>query len=175
MNQDRAARTGLPGQGCQDRAASTGVLGQDIQGRTERRRQPEKERHVRQIEQDNLNGTARMGQAEQDCKDRTNRTGLPEQDCQHRTASTGLPAQGCKNKTARARQKRDVSRKDSQNRTARQDRQIYLAGTGQSEQDIQDRANKQETEQDFQHSPFRTVLLGQDFYSRTNKTGQLGT
>jgi hypothetical protein len=46
-----------------------------------------------------------MGQAEQDCKERTNRTELPEQ--------------GCKSKTARARQKGEDSRKDSQNRTAR--------------------------------------------------------
>jgi hypothetical protein len=66
-----------------------------------------------------------MGQAEQDCKDRTNRT--------------GLPAQGCKNKTSPARQKVEDSRKDSQNRTARYDRQIYSARTdsqtGETEQD----------------------------------------
>jgi hypothetical protein len=34
-----------------------------------------------QLEQDSLNGTARMGQEEQDCKDKTNRTRLPAQDC----------------------------------------------------------------------------------------------
>ncbi len=60
-----------------------------------------------------------MGQPEWDRQEKTARIELTEQDCQNRTASTGLPTQGCKNKTARARQKGDVSRKDSQNRTAR--------------------------------------------------------
>jgi hypothetical protein len=88
-----------PGQNCLDRAASLGLQGQYNLGRRERRRQPEKESHVKQLEQDSQNGAARMGLAKQDCKDRTNRT--------------GLPAQGCKNKTVRARQKGEDSRKDS--------------------------------------------------------------
>jgi hypothetical protein len=89
MNQGRTARTVMPGQGRQNRAASTGLQGP----RTERRRKPEKERHVRQLEQDSSNGTARMGQSEQDCKDRASRTGLPAQDGQHRAAKIRQPGQ----------------------------------------------------------------------------------
>jgi hypothetical protein len=60
-NQDRIARTGLPGYG-RDRI---GLPPQDwknktARGRKERRRQPEKDRHARQLEQDNQNGAARM-------------------------------------------------------------------------------------------------------------------
>jgi hypothetical protein len=106
MNQDAE----LPGQGCRDRAASTGLQGQDNLDRIERRRQPEKERHARQLEQDSQNGASSKGAA---------RIGLVELDCKDRTNRTGLPAQGCKNKTNRARQKGEDSRKDSQNRTAR--------------------------------------------------------
>jgi hypothetical protein len=40
------------------------------------RRQPEKDRHVRRLEQGSKNGAARMGQAEQDCKKITASTGL---------------------------------------------------------------------------------------------------
>ncbi len=71
MSQNRPARTGLSAQDCKDKT---------IRGRIERRRQPEKDRHARQLEQDSQNRTARMRQAEQDCQDRTIRTGLPAQD-----------------------------------------------------------------------------------------------
>ncbi len=64
--------------GKQNRLNMTDRKGQakwDRQNRTGRTGQPEKERHVWQLEQDSQNGAARMGHADQDCKDRTNRTG----------------------------------------------------------------------------------------------------
>jgi hypothetical protein len=75
MSQNRTARIGLPAQDCKDKTT---------RGRTERRRQPEKDRHARQLEQDSQNETGR--QAEQDCQDRTIRTGLPAQDGQQKAA-----------------------------------------------------------------------------------------
>jgi hypothetical protein len=53
--------------------------------------------------------TARMGQPESDRQNKTARTALPVQDCQHRAAKIIQP-----HKT-----KREGSRIDSQNRTAR--------------------------------------------------------
>ncbi len=51
MSQDRAARIGLPAQDCKDKTT---------RGRTIRSRQPEKDRHARQQEQDSQNGAARI-------------------------------------------------------------------------------------------------------------------
>jgi ribosomal protein L32 len=86
MSQDRTVRTELPGQNFQYRAARIGLPAQDCKdkttrSRTERRRRPEKDRHVRHLEQDSQTGAARMRQTEQDCQDRITRTGLPAQGC----------------------------------------------------------------------------------------------
>jgi hypothetical protein len=76
----------------------TGLSGKDSQHRTarirqlvqkERRQQPEKDRHSRQLEQGSQNGTGRARfQA-----DRTDRPGLPVQHCQDRAAQMGQAKQ----------------------------------------------------------------------------------
>ncbi len=70
----RTSRTGAriesPGQSCQHMTARIRQL-----GRAERRRQPEKDRHARQLERVSQN--------------RTGRTRLPGQNYQNRIASTG--------------------------------------------------------------------------------------
>jgi hypothetical protein len=89
-----------------------------------------------------------MGQAEQDCKDRTNRTGLPAQDFQHRAAKIRQPGQDKKETTAEK-----TARTRQLDRTGR----IFSAQTGQSEQDIQGRASRQER----QNRTSSTALSGQ--------------
>ncbi len=88
-----------------------------------------------------------MGQPEWDRQNKTTRTELTEQDCQHRIAKIRQPRQA------------DLF---SLNGTVRKGHPRQGKQTG-------------ETEQDFWHITVRTVLLGQDVYSRSDKRGQLGT
>jgi hypothetical protein len=85
MNQDRIARTELPGQGCLIRVASTRLQGHD---------------NYRAEWKGKAYKAARTGQQEWDRQNKTARTELTEQGCQHRAAKIRKHGQDNKERTA---------------------------------------------------------------------------